>query len=109
MNFYKKYQFFYSSSFRYGRRKLAARAAKPATNAPIKAVESISKKVLSLLKIKRETLWASISLLLLLIQKLMIPHNKNSAVKPEKKETKGVCLISAATKKATIAILHHGK
>ncbi len=49
------------------------------------------------------------SLLLVLIQKLMIPHNKNNAVKPEKKDTRGVCLMSAATKKATMAILHHGK
>ncbi len=49
------------------------------------------------------------SSLLALIKKLMIPHSKNNAVKPEKKETRGVCLIRAATKKATRAMLHHGK
>ena len=39
----------------------------------------------------------------------MIPHNKNSAVKTEKKETSGVCQISEGTKKATRARVHHGK
>ncbi len=46
----------YSSSDKYRRKKLAVRAAKPATNAPIKAVESMRRNVLSALKTKRETL-----------------------------------------------------
>jgi hypothetical protein len=49
------------------------------------------------------------SLLLVLIQKLKIPHNKNNAINPVTKEAKGVCGIRAATKNATMAILHHGK
>ncbi len=47
--------------------------------------------------------------LLVLIQKLKIPHNENNATNPEKKETTGVCGIRAATTNATIAILHQGK
>ena len=89
--------------------KLAVSEANPATIAPISAVTRISKKVLSLLKINKETRCARISSLLLLIQKLIIPQSKNNAVNPEKNETKGICRITALTKNATTAILHHGK
>jgi hypothetical protein len=47
--------------------------------------------------------------LLVLIQKLSIPHNKNKAINPVKKDTIGVWGISRVIKNATIAILHHGK
>jgi hypothetical protein len=47
--------------------------------------------------------------LLLLIQKLNPPHNKNNARKPVKKLLPAPCGINAATINATIAILHHGK
>ena len=49
------------------------------------------------------------SLLLVLIQKHKIPHNKNNAINPVTKESNGVCGIRAATKNATMAMLHHGK
>ena len=49
------------------------------------------------------------SLLLVLIQKHKIPHNKNNAINPVTKEANGVCGIRAATKNATMAMLHHGK
>ena len=49
------------------------------------------------------------SLLLVLIQKHAIPHNKNNAINPVTKATNGVCGIRAATKNATIATLHQGK
>ena len=45
----------------------------------------------------------------MLIQKHKIPHNKNKAINPVTKEATGVWGIRAATKKATIAILHQGK
>ena len=84
-------------------------AAKPAINAPIKAVIKNRRKEFEDFNISIETRCASILSLLLLIQNDIIPHNKNKAVKPAKKETRGVCGIKAATKNATIAMLHHGK
>lgn len=38
-----------------------------------------------------------------------MPHNKKSAVNPQRKETPGLCGINAETMKAMIAMLHHGK
>jgi hypothetical protein len=67
------------------------------------------KNGLSVLKIKSETRCASMSLLLVLIQKHRIPHNRNNAINPVTNEATGVCGIRAATKNATMAMLHHGK
>jgi hypothetical protein len=89
--------------------KPAVNAANPATNAPIRAVANINKKALSVLKINMDTRLAKIFSLLLLIQRLNPPHNKNSATNPDRNETHGFCGISAATTNATIAILHQGK
>jgi hypothetical protein len=84
-------------------------AANPATKAPVNAEDMMSKNGLSVLKIKSETRWARMSLLLVLIQKHMTPHNKNNAINPVTKEACGVCGIIAATKNAAMAILHQGK
>jgi hypothetical protein len=45
----------------------------------------------------------------LLIPKLKAPHNTNSEKKPDIKLISALCGIMAATIKATIAMLHHGK
>lgn len=90
-------------------RKLAVRAAKPATTPPINAVTSINKYGLSIFKMTSDTLCARIWLLLLLIQKLNTPHSKNNAMNAERKLIPVLCGINAATIKETMAILHHGK
>lgn len=84
-------------------------AASPATNPPIRAVANINKYGLSKFNINKETLCARMCSLLLLIQKLNIPHNRNSARNPVRKLIPVPCGIKAATRKATTAILHHGK
>jgi hypothetical protein len=70
--------------------KLAVSAAKPATNAPIRAVASINKKGLSVLKNNKDMRCAKMLLLLELIQKLSIPHSKNKAINPVKNDAIGV-------------------
>ena len=89
--------------------KLAVSAPKPATRAPTNAEAMISKNGLSVLKINKETRWARIWLLLVLIQKHKIPHNKNKAMKPVKKDANGVWGINVAIKNAMMAMLHQGK
>ena len=49
------------------------------------------------------------SLLLVLIQKHKIPHNKNNAINPVTNEANAGCGIRAATKNAAMAMLHQGK
>jgi hypothetical protein len=44
-----------------------------------------------------------------LIHKLIIPHNKNKATKPEINDARCVCGMSMGMMKATMAMLHHGK
>lgn len=100
---------FLSSATTTGRIYDAVSAARPATSAPITAEHIINKKGLSTLKSNKEIRWANMWSLLVLIQKLTTPHSKNSAINPVKKETTGVCGMSAATKKATTAILHQGQ
>lgn len=84
-------------------------AAKPATNAPIKAVAVISKAGLSIFKINKDTLCASIWLLLLLKNQANDPHNKNNAIKPARKDLPGFCGINADTKNAATTIDHQGR
>jgi hypothetical protein len=61
------------------------------------------------LKINKDTRWAKIFPLLVLIHKLIIPHNKNKATKPEINEARCVCGMRMGIMKATMAMLHHGK
>ena len=84
-------------------------AAKPATMPPINAVANINKYGLSIFKNTKDILCARTSSLLLLIQKLNRPHNKNNAKNPVRKLMPAPCGINAATINATIAILHQGK
>ena len=74
--------------FYFRRTKLPARAANPATNAPINAVATIIIIGLPILSIKA-TLLAIKCSLLLLINHDNAPHNKKSAVKPDKKDLSG--------------------
>ena len=90
-------------------KKLPVKAAKPATIAPIRAVTKINKNGLSVLKINNDTRCAKIFPLLVLIHKLIIPHNKNKAIKPEINDARCVCGMSMGMMKATMAMLHHGK
>lgn len=90
-------------------KKLAVIAAKPETTPPINAVASINKYGLSIFNMINDTLCARICSLWLLIQKLSTPHNKNNARKPVRKLMPALWGINAATIKATIAMLHHGK
>jgi len=52
---------------------------------------------------------AKLCSLLLLIQKLSTPHNKNNEIKPVRKDLPGFCGINTATINAAIAILHQGR
>jgi hypothetical protein len=91
------------------RAKLPANAAKPATNAPIKAVISINAKGLSIFKINTDTLCANICSLLLLIYTVKANHKRYNARNPVRKDGNGFCGIRTAITNATIAMLHQGQ
>jgi hypothetical protein len=64
---------------------------------------------LSIFNSNKDTLCASKSLLLLLIYHARLPHNKNKAVNPARKDCKGFCGIATATINAAAAMLHQGR
>lgn len=83
-------------------------AAKPPTNAPIKAVIIINRK--GELKENRSAIFCDkILLFSTFIHKAKIVHNINMERKPDKKLRVMDCCTRIATRKAIIAMLHHGK
>jgi hypothetical protein len=89
--------------------KLPLKEAKPATNAPIKAVKIINNIGLSAFKISKDILCVNKKSFLKLIVYIITPQKKNNAKNPDKNAFQGVSGIKAGTKKAEIAILHQGK
>ena len=75
----------------------------------MRAVNRSSSIGLFILMTNTEILCDSKCPLLLLRYQLNILHNKNKAIKPDKKDIKGFWGIKAVTINATIAIAHHGK
>lgn len=83
-------------------------AAKPLTKAPIKAVTIINRK--GELKENRFAIFCDkILLFFTSIHKARMLHKIKMERKPDKKLRAMDCCTRIATRKATIAILHHGK
>jgi hypothetical protein len=90
------------------RNELPLMAAKPPTNAPTNAVTKISNTEDPPKGNICAILCESTLLFLTSIQSARMPHNKKTPRKPERKAIPYRCLISKATRKDMMAILHQG-
>lgn len=86
-----------------------AKAANPATNAPIKPVANTSNQGLLILRMSKDTRVAKTCSFVKLMYAASPPQHREPPSKPAKADLADDCLITTATMAAAIAILHQGK